>query len=60
MEEAAGCGVVLLATAHGSSREELRQRPVYRRMLAAGIFSRFVEIGLVDGRRVYRVREGTP
>jgi len=39
---AVGCGVGLLATAHGSSLQDLRQRPVYRPLLEYGIFQTFV------------------
>ena len=60
MEEAAGCGVTLLATAHGGSWEELRLRPLYRRLLEEGIFQAFVLISLSGGRREYQVREGCP
>ena len=58
MEEAAGCGVTLLATAHGGSFEELTLRPLYRDLLAQGIFRRFVFISLDRGNRVYRVTDG--
>ena len=58
MEEAAGCGVTLLATAHGGSWEELRRRPLYRDMLSQGIFQKFVFITLEGGKRVYTVRRG--
>lgn len=52
---AAGCGVALLATAHGRSRADLERRPVYRALLAEGIFRRLVLIDLSDGARRYRV-----
>ena len=42
IQEAAGCGVTLLATAHGGSWEELRLRPLYRELLDQGIFRTFV------------------
>ena len=42
MIEACGCGVSLLATAHGGSREDLEQRPVYRALLEHGVFCRVV------------------
>lgn len=58
MEEAAGCGVTLLATAHGGSWEELRCRPLYREMLDGGIFQKFVLITLERGKRIYTVRDG--
>lgn len=38
LEQAAYCGVNLLATAHGSGLEDLRQRPLYRRLLETGVF----------------------
>ena len=62
MEEAAGCGVALLATAHGRSFEELALRPLYRNLLEQGIFRRFVFISLHKGKRTYRLvsGEGTP
>lgn len=40
MEQAAYCGVRLLATAHGETMDDLRQRPLYRSLLERGIFSR--------------------
>lgn len=58
MTEAAGCGVTLLATAHGGSWGELRLRPLYRDLLEEGIFQTFILISLVGGKRVYQVREG--
>lgn len=38
LEQAAYCGVNLLATAHGSGLEDLRRRPLYRRLLETGVF----------------------
>ena len=55
MVEAAGCGVALLATAHGSIVEDLRRRPVYRTLLSEGVFRRVVLVGRSDGRRTFRV-----
>lgn len=51
-ERICGCGAGLLATAHASGRRELRQRPVYRRLLERGIFRVLVTIsGTGSGRR---------
>ena len=58
METAAGCGVTLLATAHGGSWEKLSLRPLYRELLGAGIFQKFVFISLAAGKRVYTVQDG--
>lgn len=55
VEEAAGCGVVLLATAHGGTPRELRLRPLYQELLRRNIFRRFVQISFCKGERVYRV-----
>lgn len=55
MEEVAGCGVTLLATAHGSTPGEIRLRPLYRDLLASRIFRRYIWIDLDGERRRYRV-----
>ncbi|HIW16561.1 MAG TPA: stage III sporulation protein AB [Firmicutes bacterium] len=52
-----GCGVKLLATAHGSGEGDLRRRRLYRGLLDAGIFARCVVIKLDAGSRTYEVRE---
>ena len=44
MEQAVGCGVALLATAHGYGVEDLRRRPIYRQMVDRGIFQKLVTI----------------
>lgn len=55
LEMAANCGVVLLATAHGESLDDLRSRPLYRRLLEQNIFRRVVTIDRQGGGRRYRV-----
>lgn len=40
--DAAGCGVRLLATAHGRTRQDLQRRPVYRQLLEAELFDQLV------------------
>ena len=55
IREAAGCGVALLATAHGRDRSDLDRRPLYRELLALGVFRKLVVIGLEGERRTYRV-----
>ena len=45
LTQAAGCGVALLATAHGSSVKDISLRPVYRQLLRRNIFRRVVQIG---------------
>ena len=40
--EVCGCGVSVLATAHGGSREDLIRRPVYRELLNMRVFERVV------------------
>lgn len=55
IETAAGCGVQLLATAHGLDPKALRQRELYRRLLDNGIFRRAVRIQRENGERRYEV-----
>jgi len=53
-----GCGVTLLATAHGSSVKDLSLRPIYRGILQEGLFHRVVLIRCSpDGTRRCTVEE---
>ena len=54
---AAGCGAALLATAHGWDRRDLEERPLYRELMAAGVFRRLVLIRREGDRRRYEVEE---
>ena len=54
---ACNCGVSLIATAHGTSAEELTGRPIYRKLLGCGIFGRAVIIERRAGEREYRLEE---
>ena len=56
---AAGCGAVLLATAHGEG-DELTRRPLYRTMLEARIFQRVVSIQRTEQGRSYTVDAPEP
>lgn len=51
---AAGCGVMLLATAHGGCVEDLGRRPLYRRLLELGVFQQALLLENRDGARVLR------
>jgi stage III sporulation protein AA len=42
MEKCGYCGVRLLATAHASGPDELTKRPLYRKLLALGLFGQLV------------------
>ena len=42
IRQAAYCGVHLLATAHGMERNDLYQRPLYRKLLKSGVFRQVV------------------
>lgn len=53
--QACGCGVSILATAHGADADALRSRPVYRRLLREGVFSRAVIISRSGSGRIYKV-----
>lgn len=52
---AAGCGAVLLATAHAASRSELARRPALAGLLAGVVFRRAVVISGAGADRTYRV-----
>lgn len=54
---AAGCGVGLLATIHAGSMEELREKPLYARLLADRVFPLAVWIRREGGLRRYEVEE---
>ena len=56
---AAGCGAVLLATAHGEG-DELTRRPLYRTMLEERIFQRMVSIQRTEQGRSYTVDAPEP
>lgn len=55
LEQAAGCGVTLLATAHGGDVNDLKVRPLYRRLMEQRLFRRLVTIRIVKGVRQYEV-----
>ena len=56
---AANCGVVLLATVHARTKNELAGRPVLNRLLTCGVFHRIVVISGSGRNRMYDV-EGLP
>jgi len=49
---AMNCGCVLLATVHGSSMEELRQKPILKEIIELALFERYVFLdnGKIPGR----------
>ncbi len=53
----AGCGVRLLATAHGDGVDSLRRRPLNRRLLDAGVFHRVVVISRRETGRQTKVED---
>ena len=55
IELAIGCGVAVLATAHGSSLADLQRRTSYRQLMSKGLFTRFVLVSTRQGRRHYRI-----
>ena len=55
VEQIASCGVLLLATAHGSSVCALRSRPLYRRLLELEVFRACVCITGRGAERKYEV-----
>ena len=57
LRTAAGCGVTLLATAHGESRADLERRSLYRPLLEEHIVQRLVRIRGTGDQRIYTVEE---
>lgn len=57
MSMAAGCGVDLLCTAHGASRDDLERRGLYRALTEQGVFRRLLTIRVERGERRYQVEE---
>jgi len=57
LQSASNCGVILFATAHGNGVEDLMRRPMYRRLLDRGLFTRLISITKVDGKRIYTATE---
>ena len=55
LETAAGCGAVLLATAHGQGIEDLKRRPLYIRLIERRIFQKVLLIERQGGERRYRL-----
>ena len=57
----AHCGTAVLAAAHAAGLNDLRRRPLYRRLLSLGVFERVLTIEQKDGKRSYRMEktEGT-
>ena len=54
---ATNCGVTILATLHAASVHDLSAKPLWREVLASGVFSRAVVIGHDGERRTYSVEE---
>ena len=54
VRDISGCVVGILASAHAAGTDELKKRPVYRELLAQGIFRSAVVIGMEKGERRYK------
>ena len=54
---ASGCGVSLFATAHGSSMDDLRTRPLYEMLFHHKIFRYILLIQRINGARSYQMEE---
>ena len=57
LEQAAGAGVVLLATVHGAGVEDLKRKPILAGMPGLGIFRKAVRIGRLGAGRWYAVED---
>ena len=57
--EVCGCGVNILATAHGKNEKDMLSRPVYRELVESGIFDWIVIISVENGNRKYEAKKLT-
>ncbi len=57
LKTAVGCGVTLLATAHGTGREDMEHRALYRPLLQERMFRKLVRIVRREGVRRYVVED---
>lgn len=48
-----GCGVYVLATAHGRNLQDMMARPVYKTLFEQKIFDNLISISINEGKRVY-------
>lgn len=58
IDEATHAGIRVIATAHGKSLDDIRQRPILRRLIEAGTFQRMIVIERSreqDARRAYQI-----
>ena len=53
--QAGWCGVMILATVHGNSREDLLRRRVYRPIVEGGLFDKLVVLGKDKSFKVERM-----
>lgn len=51
--EITGCGVAVIATIHAFELSDMYKRPIYKRLLSEGVFSKVLCISLHDGKRKY-------
>ena len=51
--EITGCGVAVIATIHAFGLSDMYKRPIYKRLLSEGVFSKVLCISLHDGKRKY-------
>ncbi len=57
LQRAVGCGVAILASAHGENAADAARRPGCRALLRAGVFRRCVTVSCRGGTRRYRAEE---
>lgn len=57
LSAAANCGVILFATAHGTSLSDLKARPVFQDLLGRGVIERAVIVEGRGGQRNYHVED---
>jgi stage III sporulation protein AA len=53
IEQIIGCGVGILATAHGRDRQAMLERPMYKKLFEMNAFKNYITIKMVGDKRYY-------
>lgn len=57
VQEIVGCGVGILASAHGRDRQDMLKRNMYKSFIESGLFTNFLTISRDEDKRRYRLEK---
>mgnify|MGYP000770560483 FL=1 len=52
-----GCGVGILASAHGRDRQDMLKRNMYKSFIESGLFTNFLTISRDEDKRRYKLEK---